>query len=68
MTVYIVNYSDPGKGSITVNTGTVDYTTSIGLVGHKSYDYGTVVAEGFLHLLENFASSTPPANPTQGQL
>lgn len=68
MTIYIVNYSDPAKGSITVSTGTVDYSTSLGLVGHKSYDYGTVVAESFLHLLENFASSTPPANPTQGQL
>ena len=68
MTTYNVNYSDPARGSIVVNAGTVDYSTSVGLVGYKSYDYGTVIAEGFLHLLENFASPTPPPNPTQGQL
>ena len=30
--------------------------------------YGTVIAENFLHLLENFASPTEPRTPVEGQL
>ena len=30
--------------------------------------YGQTIAENFLHLLENFANSNAPINPTRGQI
>lgn len=49
-----------------------DYTrdsesTSLSLLGRGAVDYGESVAENFVHMLEHFASPTPPANPLQGQ-
>jgi microcystin-dependent protein len=40
------------------------------LIGKNYKGFSPVIAENFLHLLENFASPTtnPPANPVQGQL
>lgn len=69
MTYYTIHYSDDvNKTPIKINTGTVDYTTSLGLVGPNAPGYGTVIATDFLKLLENFANATPPTNPTEGQL
>ena len=45
---------------------TVD--TSLSLVGRGYPNYGQKIAENFLHLLENFANTTAPINPTEGQL
>ncbi len=42
-------------------------TTSLTLLGRGTVDYGESVAENFVHMLESFASPTPPANPLQGQ-
>ena len=52
MSVYNINYSDLSKTAITVNTGTIDYTTSVGLVGQNAPagSFGVVMAENFLHL------------------
>ncbi len=49
-----------------------DYTrdnqaTSVTLLGRGSVDYGEKVAENFVHMLENFAGPTPPANALPGQ-
>lgn len=49
-------------------TGINSVSTSLKLVGRGYPNYGQVMAENFLHLLENFASPTSPANPTEGQL
>ena len=49
-------------------TGINSVSTSLKLVGRGYPNYGQVMAENFLHLLEHFASPTSPANPTEGQL
>lgn len=69
---YILKFSDPNKNAtITVpdmppGINTVD--TSLNLLGRAYPAYGEKIAENFLHLLENFASSVPPENPIEGQL
>lgn len=67
---YNVNYSDSSKNpsSIVVEDKTIDNSTSISFPGKNLPQYGQIIAENFLHLLENFANSVPPANPTEGQL
>ena len=66
---YTVNFSDSvSKGSITVEDNTVNQETSISLPGKSTTSYGTVIAENFLHLLENFAKSSAPVRPLEGQL
>jgi len=69
---YTLRFSDSTKtDTITVPSmppgiNTVD--TTLSLVGRGYPNYGEKIAENFLHLLENFASSTPPENPIEGQL
>ena len=65
---YTVDYSDSTKTAISVINNSVDTTTNIGLVGRNYEGYGEVVAENFIHLLENFASGTAPTKPVEGQL
>jgi microcystin-dependent protein len=60
--------NNPDKPPITVADGTIDNTTSLQFVGKNYAGYGTVIANDFLHLLENFANDTAPLNPVQGQL
>lgn len=50
-----------------VSDYTVDTSTSLGLLGRGTVNYGQVMAENLVYLLENFASSTPPQNPLVGQ-
>jgi len=66
---YEVKFTDnANKGSIFVDDNTINQETSLGLPGRNASAYGTTIAENFLHLLENFANSTEPANPIEGQL
>lgn len=66
---YTINYTDiANKGTITVEDGTVNRETTLGFPGRNTTSYGAVVAENFLHLLENFAATTEPVNPVEGQL
>ena len=69
---YQIQYTDstnPNKPAIVVNDGTVNNSdTSLGFVGQQYPGYGSIIATDFLHLLENFAAPTSPANPIQGQL
>lgn len=65
---YEVNRSD---GSVLVNLidGEIDTTTtSLNLLGKNYLGYGELIAENFVHILENFASSTDPISPVDGQL
>ena len=66
---YEIPYTDStNKGVIVVEDREINDTdTSIGFVGKQATGYGQVVAENFLHILENFASINPPANPVEGQ-
>ena len=53
----------------TIADGTINTTsTSLGLPGRNYAGYGQTLDTNFVHMLENFASTTPPANPLQGQL
>ena len=65
---YTIDKSDAGKTPIVVNDGTVDTSTSIGLIGKNYTRFGEILNENLLHLLENFSSGTAPNNPTEGQL
>lgn len=68
---YIVYYSDPAKNAtpITISDGTKNsQSTSLTLIGRNYPGYGQAIAENLVHLLENFASPTPPNNPIEGQI
>jgi len=58
-----------GTTLTTIADGTINTTsTSLALPGRNYAGYGQYVDTNFVHMIENFASSTPPANPLQGQL
>lgn len=70
---YKISFTDPAKDAggyfITVQEGTVNVVdTSLTLVGRNYPGYGSAIATDLVHLLENFASSSPPNNPIEGQL
>ena len=60
--------TNPAKPTITVNDQSLNTETSLTFVGKNYAGYAPIVAENFLHLLENFAKNTAPNNPVQGQL
>ncbi len=51
-----------------VEDGTIDNTTDIRFVGKNYAGYGEVQNENFLHMLENFANTTPPPRVITGQV
>ena len=58
------------NGDVLVNLidGEIDNTsTSLNLLGKNYLGYGELIAENFVHLLENFASSIEPISPVNGQ-
>ena len=66
---YIVNFTDSeNKTPITVFDNTSSTDTSLTFPGRNVTGYGQIIAENFLGLLENFASSDQPVNPIEGQL
>lgn len=66
---YIVNFTDQdNKTPITVFDNTPNTDTSLVFPGRNVTGYGQIIAENFLHLLENFASTSQPKNPKEGQL
>jgi microcystin-dependent protein len=65
---YSINFTDPNKTPITVEDGTTDTTTSLSIPGRNTANYGTVIGQNFIQLLENFSNPTAPLNPVAGQL
>jgi len=66
---YTVSYTDKNNTKpITVFDNTSSQDTSLTFPGRNVTGYGQIIAENFLHLLENFASTKEPVNPTEGQL
>lgn len=57
-----------GTFLVDVNDGTIDTTTDLRFIGKNYAGYGEVQNENFLHLLENFANTTPPPRPVSGQI
>ena len=52
---YTISFSDAvNKGTITVEDNTVNSQTSLQFPGKNTTSYGTIIAENFLHVLENF--------------
>lgn len=64
---YTVDYTDTEKTVITIADGEVDVTTDLSLIGKDYSRFGEIIAENFLHLLENFANDSAPPKPVEGQ-
>ena len=65
---YIINKTD-GSVLTEITDGTVDQSaTDLTLIGKNSSSYGEFYNENLVHLLENFANTSPPNNPIQGQV
>ena len=67
---YTVNktYSSATPSSYTVQDSVVNTQTDLSFIGKGYAGYGEVIAENFLHLLENFSNTSAPTKPIQGQL
>lgn len=65
---YIVNKTD-GSVLTEIVDGTIDQTaTDLTLIGKNSINYGEFINENLVRLLENFANTSQPNNPIEGQL
>lgn len=64
---YTILKSD-GTTLVTIPDGTLDSSTSLYLPGANYVGYGQMLDENLVHLMENFASLTPPSGSVQGQL
>jgi len=64
---YVINKFN-GVQLVVLDDGTLDTTTSLGLVGRNYVGYGETQNENFVHLLENFANTAPPSRPLAGQI
>jgi hypothetical protein len=56
-----------GEQLVVLEDGTIDTSTTLGLVGRNYVGYGETQNENFVWLLENFSNANPPARPLQGQ-
>ena len=67
---YTVNKSNTSASpnKYTVQDGILNSQTDLSFIGKGYAGYGEVIAENFLHLLENFSNTTAPTKPIQGQL
>lgn len=67
---YKIDFTDipNNPAGITVDDQSLNTEKSISFVGKNYTGYAKVIAESFLHLLENFASANQPNNPVIGQL
>ena len=81
---YRINFTDPNNGSFVIDPYTVNGTispttdalhpkatranTSLQLPGQFTPNYGEMVHEDLVHLLENFSGDHAPTNPIEGQL
>jgi len=64
---YVINKFN-GVQLVVLDDGTIDTTTSLGLVGRNYVGYGETQNENFVFLLENFANTSPPSRPLVGQI
>lgn len=62
-TITVVNHTP-----ITVQNGSTDNTTSLTLVGKNYPNYGQLIEQNLIYLLQNFAGSSQPVSPVTGQL
>ena len=67
---YTVNKtnSSASPNQYTVQDNAVNEQTDLSLIGKGYAGYGELIAENFLHLLENFANTSQPTKPLLGQM
>jgi hypothetical protein len=65
---YTIKKSDGTTLAVVPENDIVNDKASVALIGRGSTNYGIKHSEAFVHLLENFAHTTPPAHPLLGQL
>ena len=67
---YTVNKTNSSAtpSSYTVQDSVINTQTDLSLIGKGYAGYGEKIAENFLHLLENFANTSAPTKPIEGQL
>jgi len=67
---YTVNKTNSSESpnQYTVQDQVLNSQTDLRFIGKGYAGYGEVVAENFLHLLENFSNSSAPSRPIKGQL
>jgi len=67
---YTVNKSNTAASpnQYTVQDSILNTQTDLSFVGKGYAGYGEVIAENFLHLLENFSNTTAPGKSIKGQL
>ncbi len=62
----VKNYK--GASIASVLEGTVNTQSPLKLVGQNYKNYGQLIAENFVHIVENFSRDIAPTNPIVGQL
>ena len=67
MGTYVVTHAN-GQTYTTLGEGTLDNSLGISLIGQNFHNYGQLLANNFLRLLENQANSIQPTNPVAGQI
>ena len=68
---YTIKYTETGnpqKPDIVVGDQTINQELSLRFVGKNYVGYAQIIAENFLHLLENSAKNSAPTAPVEGQL
>ena len=67
---YTVNKtnSSASPNQYIVQDGVVNTQTDLSFIGKGYAGYGELIAENFLHLLENFSGTSAPTKPISGQL
>ena len=65
---YTLNWTSSSKSPLTVAELALNSTTSLSFTGKGYPNYGEILQENFLKLLENFSNDSAPINPTLGQL
>lgn len=71
---YVISFTDPAEGSFTIVPNTLDgpgqtnHNTPLLLHGRFIPNYGEIVSNNLLKLLENFAHTTEPTKPITGML
>ena len=64
---YILNKTN-GSIVATVQDATLDQSTDLVFLGRNYAGYGESQNENFIRLLENFANTTPPTKPIEGEI
>ena len=64
---YVLTHTD-GRIFKTLGDGVLDTNTGLSLIGQNFHNYGQLMANNFVRLLENQANSIQPTNPLAGQL